>query len=882
MIARALAGLLLALAVVRAQDPGVIVKGVMSHFAKDVTGDVWAVNRADLSMAVLRDRRWEPRSVPGLPDGCRPLTLQEFEDGDVGCLWENLQEGADSWVLTRHRSGESRVVGSFRANLRDPMLSTDLALFGAKDGRVFVTGPCRIVVGFLPGQDRPKVVTLPDHLFLPPARKHSDGSVSSQFHSVRALVDHSGDVWLWSLERQPAHWSSRLRGLVRAAPDLSDFTLFPVLEGTPPISVLCPWDQNHLALAVEGTGLFLLDQARLKLEPLAVPDKEAFKHVEQLFHDGTAWHAVTTPRTTETEYTSAKIFGQGAWETETTFYDRNKPTCSLWRREPSGDWRRLFDGLDKDPCLVRPWIRTTAGLFLGSDRVPWFFPADGSMPRRLGAAATFSLYRVGLMLAVDERHVLLAGNYPCEACLWPADSPLLKEKPLRWEEIITRGPAYQDPRGRFWCLTENSKLIRWDGRSWSEMPPPPPDVSLANPRFVLDDRDRGWVFPWDDDPTAIFDFASETWQSFPSLRQALVAQLPRGVKLPMPEPLMPETFAPEPVFSADGRIGAFAGRDRILHFAAGRWREWKFGEIARPDDIFWRGHFYFAPDGAFSLPLGGQTALQWHGPNKGWLRVEDAPMPDFGLETHQTIELPDGLILDRHGDICGTRDRHGVMWFSNRKTHVLRKNFLGREVPVLTPDERNPLRYHASSFSRILVDDAGHALLDTTRGGTKHYQILLRARLPAPQSVARLLGAEMDTARLAVGGGASDALWHTWRVDGGAWQPLQEGRELTIHDILPGPHTIEVRAFNADLTPAKELVSIRVIINAAAETQFAACLRQLAGSDVSVREAAARTLKSQGPAALPNLRAAREAAPPNVQWWLDAVIQHIERQSHPR
>jgi hypothetical protein len=61
--------------------------------------------------------------------------------------------------------------------------------------------------------------------------------------------------------------------------------------------------------------------------------------------------------------------------------------------------------------------------------------------------------------------------------------------------------------------------------------------------------------------------------------------------------------------------------------------------------------------------------------------------------------------------------------------------------------------------------------------------------------------------------------------------------------------------------------------------QFAACLRDLSSPDLDIRETAARKLKSQGPAALPLLRDARPSHAPSVQWWIDAIIQHIERQS---
>jgi hypothetical protein len=66
--------------------------------------------------------------------------------------------------------------------------------------------------------------------------------------------------------------------------------------------------------------------------------------------------------------------------------------------------------------------------------------------------------------------------------------------------------------------------------------------------------------------------------------------------------------------------------------------------------------------------------------------------------------------------------------------------------------------------------------------------------------------------------------------------------------------------------------------------QIQAQIKGLQSAELSVREAAAGALKSQGPAALKLLKEAREkqAADESLQWWLQAVIQHIESRAGAR
>jgi hypothetical protein len=867
---RVLVSVLVGATTLLAEGPGVMVEGAVSLIAQDADGTLWGANEVHgTDLFVLTGRKWEKRDVSGLNENCRHAVVETLADGDVGILWRDSSDGESDWVLTRHRADRSRIAARFRATLQEP------ALHGFSDGRVLITESGRTAVLISPADGKAEVRTLPENTFFPPEKKQADGSLSTEFAPVRALGDGAGTFWLWSPARERQEYRWRLGGLVQVSVNPWRLKLHHVGEQKPAVSACVPWDEKHLAVAVAGEGPLLLPEGGTEFKRMVVPNEATFRHVEQMFHDGAAWHAVTEPRPTKTDFSAAPDLGNRFLIRQTFYYDRSKPACAIWRHE-KGKWRLLHDGLDKEPAGQRSWLRTKQGLFLGSDAgAPWLLPADGGKPRRLASDSAFPLTNVGRMFAVDEKQVLLVSRHGGSACLWPADAPFTGERAQRWEAILTEQAALQDQRGRIWCLRKDGTFARWDGKVWTNFPPPPGGLAMGALAFIPDDRDRGWLLPLDDAPTAICDFATGKWSTFKTLREALVAQLPQGAKLRVPE----HPFC-EHAFSGDGRIGAFVGTNKILHYENRRWREWALRDFAGADARL-GGTPFFAADGKFSVPVGEGTAWQWNGEPKGWERAEGVVVPNPGTgPVHAAVALPDGSeFTSGDSDRSGAQDRNGVIWLL-RKGGALFKVLPGREVRVFDEDELNPFR-HPRTIYRALADDAGNVLLDTSQFSSDHQHIFIRARQPVPKSVAVLTANSEDTVRIAVGEKGAAPLWHTWRVDGGPLQPLREGNELTIDGLLPGKHTVEVRAFNAELTPAASTARVEFVTSPSAEAQFAGSIRELASVDLDVRETAARKLKSQGRAALPRLREARAGASADAQWWLDAIIQHIERQPAP-
>lgn len=862
MSARILAlGLLLSVSVV-AVEPGKMAPGNISEIAQDGNGNIWALElRETWGLSMLVGSSWVSQQVPELEKGYVPKVLQRFADGDVGCLWQDDHGTQSQWLLTRHRAGRSRRVTRLPRPLKDPTMAGD------RSGRVFITESGRTCVVTYGNADRADIITLPEEIFMPPARNKSDGTPYTHYAPVRITFDHSDVPWMWSMST-PRDVSWRLTGILKV--EKGPTQLVSLAANDPPICQLFPWDVDHLAFVVESSGLYLFNPSTSEIEPIEVPDPNAFQYIEQVFHDGEAWHAVTTPRPSETEAsTETAIAGHILVKTK-TFYDQTKPACSLWRKEIDG-WKKLKDGLDEKPVFVpRPWLRTAAGLFVGSSSgAPWFFPSPRGEPRRILEAGSFPLSRVDRIFKVSESEVLLTCRSPAAACLWPADPPIASKREQRWEKFETMGNALQDAQGHIWCFRGPRAFMHWDGHEWKSVSPPPLEATKSSIGFAADDRGRGWLLRMSDDLMAVFDFATHKWQIFASPREALVAQLPQGMKLNFPQhPLY------EYAFSKDGRIGAFTPFGKVLLYEGKKWREWGFTEIAGKETDL-SGAPFFAPNGRFSVPTYARDIWQWFGEAKGWQRSEGGAVPySFAAPHRISLKMPDGNPLS---DGFGALDRNEVLWFLRKNGTELCKGVLGREVKVFNASESKP--YPPSGLIyRACTDNNGNVLLDGAIYGD-HPQVFIRSRLPAPTSSAQLVSNAQDTVHILAGSEDDKAPFHTWRMDGGPWHPLQEAREIEITGLLPGRHTVEVRAFNAELTPAPEIATLSITTVPATNEQFAERVAELRSPSLETREKAARMLKNQGSGALPKLRAAREAATPDAQWWLDAIIQDIERSA---
>lgn len=851
-----------------AAGPGMILQGRLTDMARDGTGQIWAITseRSD-ALAVLEGESWIYRTVTALGDAIRAQSLQSLVDGSVACLWSDPTE-ENQWLVSRHKGGDSRRWAGFRGSLREPRV------LGCADGSVVITERGRHVVRIPPDGKNARVITLPDEVFIEP-KKQQDGSVSKDHAPIRAMEDGSHQVWLWCPEKQKRAYDWRLAGLVRLNDSEPATSLFRLRDEAPPISAVVSWDEKSLAIAIAGEGLFHfpLDAPMTadSLEPEPEPEKAAFHFIDALFHDGKAWHAITTPQPTDFDVSMSGTLANRLRIVTTPHYDTTKLTNTLWRFE-GAQWRPLLRGLDKGPGFHgdRPWVRTPGGLIVASDEfAPWIVPDDsGEKPRRLADEIAFSFRSVSRMLPLGEKQLLFQAAYgDTGPLLWRLDARPA-EGSGRAQVIRTRGQALQDSRGRIWCLREDRRFLQWNGKEWITPAIPQEALKVSSVGFIPDDRDRGWLLPMENSRTAICDFTTGKWRTFETLQLALEAQLPRGVKLRVAEhPYY------EHAFSRDGRIGGFFGDADIMLYEKRAWRTWKFQDIAGADARL-AGTPFFDERGMFSVPVGEGIAWQWDA-DKGWTRNDELttkPLGSFPGQLEIAVENEDE---DSARQRSGAKDRLGVAWWldENRKLH---KSAGETDVTVFAADEPNPFVQY-SQPQRALVDDHGNALLDTSEFGEIHEHIFIRARLPAPQTEAKIIENADDKVRLRLGNRSGGETWFAWRLDGGNWRPVKREKEVAIGPLPAGDHLLEARAYNAELTPDPKTVSLKFTVRLDAEKLLGKLIAELARENLDDREAAARSLVNLGSTVLPRLKKERETAAGSLAWWLDAVMQQIAR-----
>ena len=129
-------------------------EGQPSHLARAADGSLWGIRlQVGNEIQVLVDQDWKRLPLADMDAQSRPVALETFEDGDVGCLWMDGSKGDDHWLVTRHGNETLELFANFHAKLRDPVLH------GFKDHSVVITESGRTVV-MVPPNGKIQVVML--------------------------------------------------------------------------------------------------------------------------------------------------------------------------------------------------------------------------------------------------------------------------------------------------------------------------------------------------------------------------------------------------------------------------------------------------------------------------------------------------------------------------------------------------------------------------------------------------------------------------------------------------------------------------------------------------------------------------------------------------
>ena len=318
-------------------------------------------------------------------------------------------------------------------------------------------------------------------------------------------------------------------------------------------------------------------------------------------------------------------------------------------------------------------------------------------------------------------------------------------------------------------------------------------------------------------------------------------------------------------------------KERYLYIAVGNGLLGKISELATPDSRV-TGTPFFRDNGSLVIPIDYRN---YERNDAGeWLATEKSSDDEMKVY-HQQISIvvddpfakrganpPAGcpvrniksLIYDSQG-VCYINDKNGGLW----------KAVPGCAVQLIEGDAVKPIS-DSVSFHHVVSDRIGNTFICTEFAG-KGKHVMIRARHKVPVSEVTVLKTYGNSVIMDLG----PAAWKRYRIDNGEWSLATDELKYRIDDLVPGEHTIEVLAYNVELTSAQKSAVAKFSITALPAAEIDGLIADLGSMDLAKMEAAAKLLRNQGSTVLPTLRKAlSESKDESQQWWIKTVIQHLE------
>lgn len=830
----------------------------------EADGTSWGViNSAESKAVTLRDGRWQEASIDALPLGFTPLMLRPLADGSVAGLWYDYRN-PEEHCLTRHHNGRGRIWAKFRARLRQPFM---LAL---ADGGVLITEAGRKVIRLAKDHPAPVIHELPKDAFIEPKR-NDDGTLSDSFSPICSVQDARGTVWLWSPSMRETPWLWRLSGYGTLDDDdtLHLRTIPPMKKNLAmPVSLIAPWKDGRVVIALAGAGLFDYDAETDRLIAFQATDN-ALNYVERVFFAAGAWHIIATPQPTDTEVSVSKTFSSQIELKTTRHYDPARRTTVIFRLEDKAinplTWK-----LDVEPVfgwVDRPFVETTSGL--------WICSAGGGLmffPSGKKQTAVRHDWRTGLPLKNPKALVKGTGDQiialdPAtrQSCIVPPIAVPKTTNAPRVSLANTQSLLVEDAAGGIWGRLDDGEFHVWKNERWAKVEVPADVKRMSGNVFLPDSAGQAWLIPLEGNgASAVCELRSGIWQVFTTLTAALEQSMKPGARLHLRDfpSLVPVASA-----AAPRQIG-FLQKDGSINVFFGRWREWNLHDFAG-EDARVTGVPEFDAKGRFTLPIQDQWWML--GDNGVWTKAARSADQYGRTYRSENNEAPRGWTRGAVRSVA--TDRHGVAWVMDDR-NKLWKAVPGCSVPVLQTGELNPIAGGGAIYE-VMSDLHGNAFVRLEFGWSGGSHLAVRARLPLARSEATVARIAGDSVLVTLGAKDRGSAWHRWRLDGGEWSDASASREVKLSGVTPGEHKLEVLAYNADLTPAPASNVLKVTVTALADDEIVEAVRSFEGNDLDASERAARRLRSQGTKILPFLRKQLETANDRTRWWIEAVIQQI-------
>lgn len=828
--------------------------------AQDGEGLVWTLGLADLSgqhtngLFSTDGSAWRMVSCPGTSDYTHGMWLTKLRGGDVLCVWSSQNAQGDArLLLSRHRGEVSRLFSTIDLMPKSAdKWSGSAPVFEDARGQLWIFHGSRL--WRVAADGNAEMVRQFTEKDLNRPLQEDDSGVSR----IELIEDGFGQVWVVGTSAWDESCTLRHPYVFdgekwRAQSDMRGWPGGMVVS-------IATRDHDHIWCARLAGGLYEIDVRTFAAVAIKEPQPGAFRHIQSTRAIGDAMY-VATQDGNEYEYDPPRALQR---------------TSALWRFQ-NGTWQRVIAGFADDFAMLKMGAR------IGDDTL---IPRSGGgfwKLTRESDLATLIDWRRGVHLAeisrifphTDGKLLLMAftpqrGGSDFLQFLDPGATahPL----PSHLDTFRLRVPMIQDAAGALWQIPLDApgRLRHHDGTAWRDIALPKSISTEHVARLAPDSRNRLWLLPDDTTQTAaLFDPREKKWEVFKSLELAYQSHLPRRADFRV------EADWLSPRYSKDGRIAFSHPRERLHYFDAKAW--------SSADNLVTAQKPFRAEICPF-FNRAGRLAFNYHGyggmitqefmGKKGWQQGEyEDNANDPSWKDEKKPPLPRGAVSDKPESF--TQDRLGCTWLV--AGHRLYRALPGVCVPVLAENEANPFA-DGRSVDRAFVTGDGEILLLTDQYYRGEY-LHLRFETPLPETQARVAAASADTADLAVESDAAPPRWFRWRLNDGAWSDPVSGPRIKLDALPAGEHRCEVAALDrwlrADLTPAVIFLKIEI----SESERLAGLIAQLGDADFEKREAAVRMLARFSHSALPLLRAARETASQETQWWLDAAIQEAQRGS---
>ena len=703
---------------------------------QDAYGDLWGVPQLDgvsekWPIARWDGSHWRLQKIPQGTTG-RCMSLLAESDGSILTQWEGRE-------VVEYRGGIPRLL------TRLPYVS-DWNWFRA----AYVGGPelwalnsaadvFRIDRKAAPENALQQVYKSNPDDFFPGALLSPEKDRRPEYAGLSLLKDTLGRTWFWANAGGQERDYATLRGFLlwdgakmRRLPEIKGIPTLRRNDPMPPngfnprFDCVAQRDADHLWIAVQNVGLFIMDIHTFAAALVPEPEKGAFRFIQKIQALGGDWGVIA-----------------GTKQLQSAMENRNELSGNAWLLH-NGAWKKVVTGLSRwYGSQNASMAATPEGIWIAApNNGLWLVPADGKPPREID-------WRSGY----DNRGIFELYTLPPRSGGLVAWSMGLRLNMERFASIApdntlvtlqTQHELIQDDNGAIWNITAKpgaaktaGTLDKWDGVKWESVPLPPEANTPNLFKTGIDALNRLWFETWlpvpgqPDYRVFVYNSISKTWLKYPTWDKALEANAAaletakkrtvssfsdyywRFSRMAGSRPQWNVTdFSGEKIcYTADGFINYFDGA---------KWHRYTRSKINSGDEDFsFDEPAFFDKQGTLCINLNGRE--QDPAKRKTWRLFEgdawvSGPHQQGPYETiyDNAPEVnPPAELVNLNYSSCA-RDRTGAFWLT--ANGMLYRAVPGQSSkPQFSPDAVTPFRV-GHRIGQALIDQRGNAFVSSSAG----------------------------------------------------------------------------------------------------------------------------------------------------------------------